>query len=98
MSWRREQAIPVPAAEAFDKSTVDHLKPLVKLLSSNVPMRKGELVAALVRHMTDSTKVRHLYEQLDPLAQKAVQEATHEPEGFLHRTRFIARHGQMPAF
>jgi hypothetical protein len=78
--------------------TVEHLKPLVKLLTSNVPNRKAEVVAIPVRAMTDPAELRRRYDQLEPLAQQAVQAATHDPKGLLHRDRFIARFGQMPAF
>jgi hypothetical protein len=98
MSWRRDEPEPVPAAEAFGKLTIDHLRPLAALLTSDVPKRKPELVTLLARFMTDPDELRALYEQLDPLAQKAVQEATFEPKGLLLRERFIARHGQLPAF
>lgn len=98
MTWQRDEPEPVPAAEAFGKLTVDHLRPLAALLIDDVPKRKTELVNLLTRFMTDPKEVRALYEQLDPLAQMAVQEAAFEPKGLLHRERFIARHGQMPTF
>jgi hypothetical protein len=98
MSWQRDEPLPVPAEEAFGKLTVEHLKPLAALLTGDVPKRKGELVGLLTRHMTDAGQVRALYERLDPLAQKAVQEATFDPKGLLHRDKFVARHGQLPAF
>src|SRR5437016_829028 len=98
MSRRRDEPEPVPAAESFGKLTIDHLKPLVRLLTSDVPARKPELVAVLVRYLTNPTEVRSLYENLDPLAQQFVQEAVHDPEGVVHQDRFIARHGQMPGF
>src|SRR6185436_238470 len=52
----------------------------------------------LTRHMTNPAEVRTLYQGLDALAQKAVQEATFDPNCMLHRDRFIARHGALPAF
>ena len=97
MSWRRDDE-PVSAKEAFDELTVDHLRPLVLLLTNIVPKRKAELVAFLVRSMSEEKTVRALYEKLDTLAQKAVQEATHDTEGWLHISKVIARYGQMPAF
>jgi hypothetical protein len=41
--------------------------------------------------------VRNLYDGLEDLARKAVQEATHDPRGVWHRTRFAAKHGGLPA-
>jgi hypothetical protein len=98
MAWRRDEPEPVPTREAFDDLTIRDLRPLASLLTKEVPQRKGELVALVVRFMTKPAEVRALYDKLEPLAQKAVQEATHDPQGLLHRDKFIARYGQLPAF
>src|SRR5262249_7069745 len=96
--WRRDEPQPVPTREAFDTLTIRDLRPLASLLTKEVPQRKGELVALVVRFMTDRAEVRALYDKLEPLAQKAVQEATHDPQGLLHRDKFSARNGQLPGF
>src|SRR5579875_696112 len=83
MSWRRDEPEPLSAEEAFGKLTIDYLRPLALLLTSDVPKRKPELVGLLVRFMTDPAEVRALYERLDPLAKKAVQEAAFDPKGLL---------------
>jgi hypothetical protein len=98
MSWRRDEPEPVPAEQAFGKLTIEQLRPLALLLTSDVPKRKPELVGCLVRFLTDPTEVRALYERLDPVAQKAVQEATFHPKGLLDRDKFTAHYGQEPAF
>jgi hypothetical protein len=98
MAWMRDLPEPVPADEAFGNLTVDRLQPLARLLTADVPRRKGELVGLLTRSLTDPAQLRTLYEQLDPLAQKAVQEADHDPSGLLQREKFIARYGRMPDF
>jgi hypothetical protein len=98
MSWRRDEPEPLSTEETFGKLTIDQLRPLALLLTSDVPKRKLELVGLLVRFMTDPAEVRALYEKLDPLAQKAVQEASFHPKGLLDRDKFIARYGQLPAF
>src|SRR4051812_13342973 len=98
MGWRRDEPVPVTTEEAFGKLTIDHLRPLVSLIGEEAPKRKPELVKVLTRVMTKVDKVRNLYESLDTLAQQAVQEAAHHPQGLLQRDKFIARHGQMPAF
>ncbi len=98
MSWREEALEPVSAEKTFDQLTINQLKPLVLLLTDEVPTRKAELVGVLVRHMTNPAEVRSLYHQLAPLARQAVEEATHEPRGFLHRDKFIARYGDLPDF
>src|SRR5436190_1902133 len=97
MRWRAEDE-PVPTDTAFDDLNVDTLKPLAGLLTKEVPKRKGELVALLTGVMRKPAQVRALYEKLDPLGQRAVQEATHDAEGLLHRDRFAARYGELPSF
>jgi hypothetical protein len=97
MAWRADER-PLTTQGAFQKLTIDHLKPLALLLASEAPKRKPELVALLTDAMTRPAQVRAQYDQLEPLAQKAVQEAVHDPEGQLRRDRFCARYGQMPAF
>jgi hypothetical protein len=95
--WYEEDR-PVTTREAFNQLTVEYLKPLVALLEERVPTRKGELVDVVARTMGRSAEVRTLYEELDPLAQRAVQEAAHDPRGILHPDRFVARYSRMPAF
>lgn len=95
--WRRDDG-PVPAREAFNALTIDHLVPLVRLLGVESPKRKGDLVAAVTAAMLRPERVRALYEKLDPVGQAAVQEATHDPEGRLHPDRFRAKYSQSPSF
>src|SRR5207247_2580219 len=78
--------------------TVEHLKPLVQLLADKTPTRKPDLVAFLTDFVSRLDNLRELYEGLEALGQLAVQEAAHDPKGWLHRDRFVARYGQMPAF
>jgi hypothetical protein len=98
MRWRNEERQPLSTEEAFGKLTIDQLKPLALLVTSDVPKRKPELVGLLTHFMRRPKEVRALYEGLDPLAQKAVQEAAHDSRGQLHQDRFVARYGHMPAF
>lgn len=84
------------AEQAFERLTVEHLRPLVALLGSDPPKKKGELVAVLVKAMTDSARVRALYDLLEPLARHAVREAAHDPDGRYSRTRFVARRDREP--
>jgi hypothetical protein len=84
------------AEQAFERLTIEHLRPLAALLGSDPPKKKGELVAVVSRVMTDPARVRALYEQLEPLAQDAVREAAHDAGGRYSRTRFVARHGREP--
>jgi hypothetical protein len=91
-----------PVVERFDTEAsfqalrVEDLKPLVRLLTSEVPMRKGDLVELASRTMQDPAKLRELYIGMSELNQAAVREATHDREGTLDRARFRAKYGQPP--
>src|SRR5207245_7122494 len=85
------------AREAFSLLTVDNLKPLASLVGQ-VPTKKGDLVDLLTKSMSDLQEVRSLYATLDDIGQKAVQEATHDPEGVLHSQKFRAQYNRSPNF
>ena len=84
------------AEQAFERLTIEHLRPLATLLGADPPKKKGELVAVVTRAMTDPARVRALYDRLEPLAQHAVRAAAHDTHGRYSRTRFVARHGREP--
>lgn len=84
------------AEHEFNRLSVDNLRPLAALVGAASLRKKGELVAALTRAMTDPARVRRLYDQLDPVAKLAVREAPHDPKGGYSRTRFPAKHGREP--
>lgn len=83
--------------EAYSLLTVDDLKPLAALVGQ-VPTKKGDLVDLLAKTVEDEREVRALYAGLDDTGQKAVQEATHDPEGMLHSQRFWAKYSRSPNF
>src|SRR5438093_355040 len=66
------------AEQEFARLTIERLRPLAALLGSAPPKKKGELVAVLTRAMTDPARARSLYDRLEPVAQLAVREATHD--------------------
>ena len=80
---RYDERGPLTTREAFALLTVEELKPLAALVGP-VLKKKDELVDALARALTDLATVRDLYERLDDIGRKAVQEATHDPAGQLH--------------
>src|SRR3989442_10345299 len=88
----------VSTEEAFQSLHVDDLKPLARLLTKEVPSRKGDLAALVTRAMQDPARVRALYEGMNELHQAAVREATHESEGNLDLAKFKAKYGQAPGF
>jgi hypothetical protein len=78
---------------------LDEIKPLLALTGSRPrPGRKGELIDQLASFLETPSEVRALYDGLDDLARKAVQEAAHDQEGVFHPPRFAARHGRSPDF
>ena len=90
---------PTPALrDALELRTIDDLKKLVALLPTKErPLRKGELVELIERHLTGDG-LRALWEQLDDFQQKAVSELTHSPDGYFRADRFKARYGALPMF
>lgn len=88
----------VSTEEAFQSLRVDDLKPMARLLTSEVPSRKGELADLVTRAMQDPARVRALYEGMSELCQAAVREATHDPAGNLDAAQFKAKYGQAPSF
>jgi len=82
--------------ESFAKATLADLKPLGRALSSDAPMRKGDLVPFLVEQLRTPERAEALYKRLDELGQAAVQEAMHDPDGLLDLDRFRAKYGAEP--
>ena len=82
--------------EAFQNLRVDDLKPLARLLTSDVPSRKADLAELVTRTMQDTAKARELYEGMGELNQSAVREATHDAGGNLDGALFKAKYGQPP--
>lgn len=94
---RQDDPEQLTARETVSQLTADELKALLALVRGPVQARKPELVAQLAGVMEDSREVRALYDGLDDLARKAVQEATHDSRGVWHRTRFEVKYGGLPA-
>lgn len=94
---RQDEPEQLTVRESFARLTVDELKALLALVRSPVQARKPELVAQLAGVMEDSREVRALFDGLEDLGKKAVQEATHDRRGVWHRTRFAAKYGGLPA-
>lgn len=83
--------------EAFSARRVDELKTLAKLLGGEAT-RKGELVDLLAKALEDPDQARSLYEGLDDMGRKFLQEATHDSSGLLNRFTLQAKYGQTPDF
>jgi hypothetical protein len=94
---RPEEPEKLTVRETFSRLTVDDLKALLALVRGPVQARKAELVDQLAGVMESPQEVRALYDELEDLAKKAVQEATHDLQGVWHRSRFEAKYGGLPA-
>jgi hypothetical protein len=97
MAWRKADK-PLTAREEFEALTLDDLRPLARLITDDPPKKKTELVPFLTRAMTDSDRVRALYDGLGPLSQEAVRLATADAAGRLVVEQFRARSGEQPRF
>ncbi len=93
---RNDDSQPRTVREAFIALTVDDLKPLATLVDG-AATRKGDLVDLLAKALEDPEKVRSMYERLDDVAQKGLQEAAQDSNGVLDRFRFHAKYGITPA-
>jgi len=61
MRWTRTQVEEAfTAREAFEKLTLDDLRPLAGLVAADPPKRKTELVPLLAEVMADPVRVRDL--------------------------------------
>ncbi len=99
MGWIRTQAgEALTAREAFEKLTLDDLRPLAGLVSTDPPKRKSELAPLFAKVMTNAARVRDLYAGLDATAQRAVRVAAFDPAGRLDREKFRAWFGEVPRF
>jgi hypothetical protein len=90
------QSIPT-LTTALQNETVDTLKSLARLLSSDKgqPIRKAELVDFIGRHL-EGEKLKALWAQLDALQQAAIAETVHGPGSAFQGDRFVAKYGQSP--
>ena len=99
MGWNRTKTeAAYTAREVFEKLTLDTLRPLARLVSTDSPKRKSELAPFLAKVMTNPKRVRDLYAGLDASAQRAVRVAVFDPKGRLDREKFRAWFGEEPRF
>ena len=83
-------------AEAYEKATLEILRPLAKFVSPDAPTRKTDIVPFLIRTMTDEAAIRELYDKLGEIPKAAIQEAIANPLGVLNVGGFKAKYGQKP--
>jgi hypothetical protein len=99
MRWARARVDEAQTArEAFEKLTLDDLRPLAKLVAEDAPKRKSELSPFLAGVMADPKRVRDLFNGLDPVSQRAVRVAAFDPAGRLDLDKFRAWFGEEPRF
>ena len=88
----------VAIREAVSQLNVNELKPLVNLIAARAEGRKADLVEALAKTFENPTRVRALYDGLDAVGKRALEEAAHDPNGLLNLKRFRAKYGDSPDF
>jgi hypothetical protein len=93
---RRDTPEILKTMDAFEKCTLDTLRPLAKLIDPAAPFKKSDIVPFLTRKMGSEEEVRKLYDSLDNLQTSAIREAVHSPTGMLDTSRFEAKYGQLP--
>ena len=80
MTWGKAPVdVALTAREAFEKLTLDDLRPLAGLVAADPPKRKTELVPLVAGVMAHAGRVRDLYGRLDPVSQNAVRVAAFDP-------------------
>jgi Helicase conserved C-terminal domain len=84
--------------EAFDKLTLDDLRPLMQLVGDTGLSRKADMIPAFAKALTDPARVRRMYDNLDERAKAAVQLAVHDKKGEIGIGRYGARFGENPRF
>jgi hypothetical protein len=98
MAWGKTDYEALTAREAFGKLTLDDLRPLAGLVAADPPTKKSDIVPLLARVMTNSARIRELYDGLDPLSRDAVRVAAADANGRLDREKFRAWFGEPPRF
>ena len=92
----RDSELPTTLNQALSARTVDELKAIAGLLSTDAkPTRKAELVA-FIEQQFEGRKLQALWQKLDRLQQAAVAEVVYAPEPVFQANRFIAKYGQPP--
>ncbi len=78
-----------------DYYNVDPLKAMAKLICEHVPIRKAELIEAILTAMRGAN-LKTLFERLSKIEQSAVAEAVFAPEGKFNHRQFRAKYLQTP--
>ena len=82
-------------SEILYQKTNDQLKQLAKLIGDGGANRKDDLVRCIHRAIMVPESLNRLWQQMDPLTQKAIAAAYHN-EGEFNATAFVAQYGQLP--
>ncbi len=76
----------------------DDLKRLSKLVGGTKLTKKADLVEFLIDEILGDKQARKLYEEMPPINQKAVQEATYDSNGMLDEIFLVAMYQDVPVF
>jgi len=89
--WVKDEQLTV--RQTLQAMTVPHIKQIVALSGRADGTRKEVLIEQLATILGHPKSVRDIYNRLDDISQKAIQEATHHPRGFLDNGQFEAKFG-----
>lgn len=85
-----------PLSELLDQWTTDQLKEYVKLIAGSTSVtRKGDRIALICQQMLNRDSLAKVWEQLDPVSQRAVSAAYHNG-GEFNANAFVNQYGALP--
>ncbi|NHZ71636.1 MAG: hypothetical protein GWP17_00920 [Aquificales bacterium] len=87
---------PTILAHFLQNMTVPELKALALLVDSNLPTRKGDVIAVLRQRLENIETLKKLYKQLDERQQTAVAETVHGSNDKYDGRSFTAKYGDTP--
>jgi hypothetical protein len=94
----RSEPQPQLLSQVLENYTVPILKKLAQLVATNLPTRKAEVLAIILREMENPERLRQFWNDLDTLQQAAVAEVVHSSSGRFDAAGFRAKYGGDPDF
>jgi hypothetical protein len=88
-------AIPTLEMALTQYSNADTLRQLAAMTKENLPTRKADLAAVIMRHL-EGDGLRAAWKALDELQRAAVAEVVHSSSPIFPGARFRAKYGQDP--
>jgi hypothetical protein len=82
--------------EFLEGYTASTIKALGKLIASNLPTRKAEIISVIQKQVLNTERLRKLWGDLDSLQQAAVAEVVHSQNSHFDAAGFRAKYGKEP--